>query len=260
MPVTLKAEAGRGEKVHLLVNGEYVATTDVARWYSFGLPLKSEIDEEQLEELLQKVAYGRMYEKALDLLSQREYARKELVEKLVRKTIQEQRAAERRRKKEKSEQKREEEMFRTDFEERDFGVTEASFSTEELSSQKTDRDELRRQANEICDKLEEMGLLSDERYARAYAEELIRKKHLSASGLRTALLQKGISRETVSVILEELSPDPEEAIRTLLQTKFRSRDLTDEKERRRTVNALLRLGYTYGEVNQVIQTLDTDRE
>lgn len=57
--------------------------------------------------------------------------------------------------------------------------------------------------------------------------------------------------------MEELAPDPAESIRTLLQTKYRTRNLHDEKDRRRTVNALLRLGYTYGEINNAISEFST---
>lgn len=232
MSVILTAQPGRGEKIHLLVNGQYIATTDKTRWYSLGLPDKSEIDEEQLSEILDMAAEGRMYEKALDLLTQREYSRKELADKLVQKAA---------RKK------------RPNRDIRDFGVTDASFSDIILDAQKTDYAKLRQRANEVCDKLEEQGLLSDERFARMFAEEKLRTKHLSACGLKTALQQKGVSRELADSVVEDLNPDPDETIRELLQTKYRSRDLSDERDRRRTIQALQRLGYTYSEITRVIQ-------
>lgn len=231
MTVTLTAKPGRGEKIHLSVNGEYVATTDVTQWYSFGLPDKCEMEESQLAELLETVAQRQMYNKALDLLTQREYSRKELVDKLVRKAAQKKRLSQ---------------------EDRDFGVTDASFSDIILNAQKADYNKLRKQANEVCDQLEEQGLLSDERFARMFAEEKLRTRHLSARGLKAALWQKGISRELAEIVVEDLEPDSDESIRELLQTKFRSRDLSDERDRRRTIQALLRLGYTYSEIHRVI--------
>lgn len=233
MSVLLTAKPGRGEKIHLSADGQYIATTDKLRWYSFGLPNQCEIEEEQLAELLGKVAWGRMYEKALDLLTQREYSRKELADKLVQKAAR---------------------KTRQSRDIRDFGVTDASFSDIVLNAQKADYGKLREQANDICDKLEESGLLSDERFARMFAEEKLRTKHLSARGLKTALQQKGVSREIAEQVVEDLNPDPEEAIRDLLRTKYRNRDLTDEREKRRTVQALLRLGYTYSEINSVIES------
>lgn len=227
----MTAKPGRGEKIHLSVNGEYIATTNKTQWYSFGLPSKSEITEDQLAELLEKVALGQMYEKALDLLTQREYSRKELADKLVTKMAQKK---------------------RRNQSDRDFGVTDASFSDIILDAQKADYGKLRQQADEVCDKLEEQGLLSDERFARMFAEEKLRTKHLSARGLKEALRQKGVSREIAENVVEDLEPNAEESIRELLQTKYRTRDLNDERDRRRTIQALLRLGYTYSEIHRVI--------
>lgn len=227
----MTAKPGREEKIHLSVNGEYIATTNKTQWYSFGLPSKSELTEDQLAELLEKVALGQMYEKALDLLTQREYSRKELADKLVTKMAQKK---------------------RRNQSDRDFGVTDASFSDIILDAQKADYGKLRQQADEVCDKLEEQGLLSDERFARMFAEEKLRTKHLSARGLKEALRQKGVSREIAENVVEDLEPDAEESIRELLQTKYRTRDLNDERDRRRTIQALLRLGYTYPEIHRVI--------
>lgn len=227
----MTAKPGRGEKIHLSVNGEYIATTNKTQWYSFGLPSKSELTEDQLAELLEKVALGQMYEKALDLLTQREYSRKELADKLVTKMAQKK---------------------RRNQSDRDFGVTDASFSDIILDAQKADYGKLRQQADEVCDKLEEQGLLSDERFARMFAEEKLRTKHLSARGLKEALRQKGVSREIAENVVEDLEPNAEESIRELLQTKYRTRDLNDERDRRRTIQALLRLGYTYSEIHRVI--------
>ena len=80
-------------------------------------------------------------------------------------------------------------------------------------------------------------------------DELIRRKHLSKSGLKTALIQKGVQRDIIETVLEEVDVDPVEQIRELLATKFKNRDLSDEKQKTRTVNALLRLGYRYNEIH-----------
>ena len=223
--MTITTKSGRGEKVHILADGEYCATTNQTFWYSKGLPEGTEVSGEELEELLRKVSGNRLYEKALDLLSGRDYCRKELSDKLIRKVREKDRAAA-----------------------RDFGVTDASFSTEVLNAQKADAADRQKQVDAICDRLEEAGLLDDERYARTYAAELIRNKHVSSRGLMTALLQKGVPRETASLVVEEADIDPLSSVRTLLQTKYRTRDLSDEKQRRRTIAALQRLGYSYGDI------------
>lgn len=203
----LTAKAGKGEKIHLSLDGEYIATVNADYWFTCGIRSGSEVSPEQLEELLAESARRKMMNKALDLLSMRDYSRRELSDKLVTKAW------------EKKEQK-----------DMDLGS-------------------LKQQASDICDRLEELGLLNEERFARSYVDELIRRKHLSKSGLKTALLQKGVQRDIIETVLEEVEVDPVEQVRELLATKFKNRDLSDEKQKTRTVNALLRLGYRYNEIN-----------
>ena len=203
----LTAKPGKGEKIHLSLDGEYIATVNADYWFTCGIKSGSEVTPEQLEELLTESARRKMMNKALDLLSMRDYSRRELSDKLVTKAW------------EKKEQK-----------DMDLGS-------------------LKQQASDICDRLEELGLLNEERFARSYVDELLRRKHLSKSGLKTALIQKGVQRDIIETVLEEVDVDPVEQIRELLATKFKNRDLSDEKQKTRTVNALLRLGYRYNEIH-----------
>ena len=203
----LTAKPGKGEKIHLSLDGEYIATVNADYWFTCGIKSGSEVTPEQLEELLTESARRKMMNKALDLLSMRDYSRRELSDKLVTKAW------------EKKEQK-----------DMDLGS-------------------LKQQASDICDRLEELGLLNEERFARSYVDELIRRKHLSKSGLKTALIQKGVQRDIIETVLEEVDVDPVEQIRELLATKFKNRDLSDEKQKTRTVNSLLRLGYRYNAIH-----------
>ena len=212
----LTAKPGKGEKIHLSLDGEYIATVNADYWFTCGIKSGAEITPEQLDELLSESARRKMMNKALDLLSMRDYSRRELSDKLVTKAW------------EKKEQK-----------DMDLGS-------------------LKQQASDICDRLEELGLLNEERFARSYVDELLRRKHLSKSGLKTALIQKGVQRDIIETVLEEVEVDPVEQVRELLATKFKTRDLSDEKQRTRTVNALLRLGYRYGEINAAMDGILED--
>ena len=198
----LTAKAGKGEKIHLSLDGEYIATVNADYWFTCGIKSGSEVTPQQLEELLAESARRKMMNKALDLLSMRDYSRRELSDKLVTKAW------------EKKEQK-----------DMDLGS-------------------LKQQASDICDRLEELGLLNEERFARSYVDELLRR-----SGLKTALIQKGVQRDIIETVLEEVEVDPVEQVRELLATKFKNRDFSDEKQKTRTVNALLRLGYRYNEIH-----------
>ena len=203
----LTAKAGKGEKIHLSLDGEYIATVNADYWFTCGIKSGSEVTPQQLEELLAESARRKMMNKALDLLSMRDYSRRELSDKLVTK------------------------------------------AWEKKERKDMDLGSLKQQASDICDRLEELGLLNEERFARSYVDELIRRKHLSKSGLKTALIQKGVQRDIIETVLEEVDVDPVEQVRELLATKFKNRDFSDEKQKTRTVNALLRLGYRYNEIH-----------
>lgn len=124
-------------------------------------------------------------------------------------------------------------------------------------------DKLRRDYSEECcekavGRLEELGLVDDERFARRYTEDLINLKHLSERGVRQKLREKGIDRELIDEVLGEFDVDEEEQIRTIIEKKY-ARSLSDEKGRRRCVNALARLGFGFSDIKSVLSEY-TDTE
>ena len=118
---------------------------------------------------------------------------------------------------------------------------------EEKISRTSDKDS----AKKAVERMEELGLVNDEKFARRYAEDLINVKHMSARGAKYKLREKGIDRELAQQILEELDPDPSEHIQILIETKYRN-TLNTEKGKRRAVAALQRMGYSWGDINSVL--------
>ena len=108
---------------------------------------------------------------------------------------------------------------------------------------------------EVCtataDRLEELGLLNDSRYARRYAADLINLKHLSERGVRQKLYEKGIDRDLTDEVISELFIDEKKQIRTIIEKKY-ARALSDEKGQRRCVNALSRLGFSWSDIKSVL--------
>lgn len=108
---------------------------------------------------------------------------------------------------------------------------------------------------EICEKaverLEELGLIDDSRFARRYTADLIGLKHLSERGVRQKLREKGIGRDLIDEVLSEVEVDEEEQIRTVIEKKY-ARSLSDDKGRRRCANALARLGFSFGSIKSVM--------
>lgn len=101
------------------------------------------------------------------------------------------------------------------------------------------------------ERLEELGLINDEAYAREYAENLLFKKKFSRERASFEMTKKGIDKYVIEDILDELSPDPVEQIRQLLETKF-SRNLSDEKGRAKTINSLRTMGYRWSDIQDAM--------
>lgn len=102
------------------------------------------------------------------------------------------------------------------------------------------------------DRMEELGLVNDEKYARRYLDQLINIKHLSKNAAKYKLLEKGIDRNLIDEILCETETDPQEHIRAIIERKY-LKSLSDEKGKRRCFAGLQRMGYSYSDINSVLQ-------
>ena len=179
----------------LYIDGEFAVKIDTETFLISKFSVGSQIDDEQLKELIENSNTKRAKEKALWLISYRDHSKKELEEK-VRNSC--------------------------------------------------DRDS----AKKAVERLEELGLVNDEKFARNYAEQLLNVKHLSKKGAKYKLMEKGIDRELADRILDEIYFDPQEHIRIIIQSKYKN--LADEKTRRRAVSALQRKGYGWSDIKSVI--------
>ena len=178
----------------LYIDGEFAVKIDTETFLISKFSVGSQIDDEQLKELIESSNTKRAKEKALWLISYRDHSKKELEEKV---------------------------------------------------GNSCDRDS----AKKAVERLEELGLVNDEKFARNYAEQLLNVKHLSKKGAKYKLMEKGIDRDLADMILDEIYFDPQEHIRIIIQSKYRN--LADEKTRRRAV-ALQRKGYGWSDIKSVI--------
>lgn len=77
-------QRGRGNKVHLLLDDEYVITTDINFWLDHYIADGTDIDEDEWQTLVEGINYKKALNKCADLLSRREHSIKELRTKLLR--------------------------------------------------------------------------------------------------------------------------------------------------------------------------------
>ncbi len=77
-------QKGRGNKVHLLLDGEYKITTDINFWLDNYISDGTQISDEEWEKLVEGINYKKALNKCGDFLSRRDHSVKELRQKLLR--------------------------------------------------------------------------------------------------------------------------------------------------------------------------------
>lgn len=198
--MVLRIEPGKGGKLSLLADDEYVMAVDADTWYSLDYSNGCEVSDEEFEHLKFIITSRKAYSQALRFLTLRAHSADELYKKLIRK------------------------------------------HTPESS----------RYAVEKCT---ELGFIDDEEFAKRYAEELLTKKKYGLPRIRTELLTKGINHDIIDNILSLLEPDTSSQIIALIEKKYQS-FTENEKEKRKMISGLMRLGYTYGEIRQALSDYD----
>ena len=188
----IKAQKGRGKKIHILIDDEYRLTVSQDFWFGQSILSGDEITDEEFAAFEEAASSNRALTRAVGILSNRDHCAKELERKVARTNAPE-------------------------------------------------------YAHEAVERLKELGYLDDERYARNLAEELYERRHMSPKRIEQELILRGVDRETASICAQDLEGDEKTRITELLNTKFRGK-FSDEKSKRRTFNALLRLGYSSSDI------------
>ena len=106
-------------------------------------------------------------------------------------------------------------------------------------------------AEKAVERMEELGLVDDEDYARRYARKLIFQKKMTKRAAMFELSRKGIDKETAESALDEIDVDYRENIRDIISRKYPN--ISDEKIKRRAVAALQRLGYGWDDIRAVLE-------
>ncbi|MFE7193227.1 recombination regulator RecX [Kitasatospora sp. NPDC057595] len=110
-------------------------------------------------------------------------------------------------------------------------------------------------AEEVLTRLEEVGLIDDAAFARAWVESRHSVRGLSRRALAQELRTKGVTGELAEQALAQLDPDDEtEAARALVERRLRTtRGLERQTRTRRLVGMLARRGYSEGLAFRVVR-------
>ena len=128
------------------------------------------------------------------------------------------------------------------------------YGTKELIKKLCEKGHEKEASQKACERLIELGLLNDEEYARILANDLLERKSYSIKRIKQELAFRGIDREIVENTVDSLDNDPQKSIIILVKKKYINK-LSDEKGKKRTVDALLRLGYSYSDIKNALNTI-----
>ena len=195
---------------------------------SLGLYTGKELSEEEGEALAAAARQGRMDQRAVELLSRRPMSRKELVDKLS--------APARRGKKPGA------------------GGEELPPDPEQLERE---REELARLAARAADRMERLGLLSDEQYAAAVV------RHYAAKGygprkLRDELYRRGVPRQFWEEALEQCPAQTGQLAQLVAR---RMKGLEPSRENlKKTSDYLARRGFSWEEIAGALERYQWETE
>ena len=118
-------------------------------------------------------------------------------------------------------------------------------------------DKLKRKLGEesakiATEKMEKIGLLNDENYAREFANHLQKNKMYAKKRIAYELSKKGINDETISEVLNNLEMDEDETLEKIVSKKT----IENEKDKRRLIAHLMRLGYSWSQINRFLKSED----
>ncbi len=115
---------------------------------------------------------------------------------------------------------------------------------------------LKNYSEDVCDavmeKMCELGLIDDKKYAEKFARQLFEVKKAGKFKAIYEMQQKGLDKEIIDEVLELYEEDTIERLTELVEKKY-ARYLTDEKGAKKVFNALVRKGYNYSDVREVIK-------
>lgn len=108
----------------------------------------------------------------------------------------------------------------------------------------------------VLDCIIEKGYQSEERFVRSFINSKLNSK-IGLSKIKSLLVfEKGINKEFVENILEEFEIDEVDTILSLLNVKYRNKDLTDFKVKGKAFRFLVSKGFGFSDINKAFNGLE----
>ena len=102
----------------------------------------------------------------------------------------------------------------------------------------------------VADKMEKLGLIDDRKFAMEYAVHLF-KKFYSVKRVKYELSKKGVNKDIILKVIEEISPNERDQIICLINKKY-SKKINSEENIKKVFLALQNMGYSFTDINCAI--------
>ena len=130
-----------------------------------------------------------------------------------------------------------------------------------LHSEKELREKLRQNyppyiIDAAIDELKRLGLVNDEAFARAFAEQRLHINKKGPYAILSELVLKGVGRETAKAVIEELTSEIDNEYEAAVAVAERyKKELDTPKGKQRLYGALARRGFSYSVVKRVMNEM-----
>ena len=131
-------------------------------------------------------------------------------------------------------------------------------------SEKQLRDKLKKKfpaelSADVASLFAERGYVDDARLAERYAETFYVYKNMGLGKIREQLYRRGISRENIENALAKYTEEDQcSRIREYIAKKYDVAQLSDDKYRRKVYSGLVRAGFAYGDVSDVLSNFESE--
>lgn len=110
------------------------------------------------------------------------------------------------------------------------------------------------ETSEICDYIEEVGLVDDDLYVKFFVEDSFRIKNKGARKIVYELKQRGIDDDKINQAIEEASDMQYDALKEAYERKLEAtKSETDEyKRKNKIIRFLISRGFDYSDIKDIV--------
>ena len=110
------------------------------------------------------------------------------------------------------------------------------------------------ETSEVCDYIEEVGLVDDDLYVKFFVEDSFRIKNKGARKIVYELKQRGIDDDKINEAIEEASDMQYDALKEAYERKLEAtKSETDEyKRKNKIIRFLISRGFDYSDIKDIV--------